>query len=123
MDALNTRCIVTKVVAADARGQPMLGESRDERCAVLKLFGNDRAVMGGMRNTPDYPASPGPVADSVLLLHITTTANVADLIEVEGFKLKLKLKVIGVSASYDGVGKLSHYVIEAGPGGNEPGLM
>ena len=95
----------------------MLGESRDEWCAVLKLFGNDRAVMGGMRNTPDYPASPGPVADSVLLLHITTTANVADLIEVEGFKLKLKLKlklkVIGVSASYDGVGKLSHYVIEA----------
>jgi hypothetical protein len=45
----------------------------------------------------------------VLLLHITTTANVADMIEVEGFKLK----VIGLSASYDGVGKLSHYVVEA----------
>ena len=109
MDALNSRCVVTKVVAADVRGQPVLGESRDERCAVLKLFGNDRAVGDGIRNTPDYPASPGPVADVVLLLHITTTANVADLIEVEGFKLK----VIGVSASYDGVGKLSHYVIEA----------
>ena len=73
------------------------------------LFGNDRAVTDGIRNTPDYPASPGSVADVVLLLHITTTANVADLIEVEGFKLK----VIGVSASYDGVGKLRHYVIEA----------
>ena len=48
-------------------------------------------------------------ADVVLLLHITTTANVADVIEVEGFQLK----VTGVSASYDGVGKLSHYVIEA----------
>lgn len=109
MDTLNTRCIVTKVVAADLRGQPVLGESRDERCAVLKLFGNAHAITGGIRNTPDYPATTGPVADVVLLLHITTTANVADLIEVEGFKLK----VIGVSASYDGVGKLSHYVIEA----------
>ena len=68
-----------------------------------------RAVTDGVRNTPDYPASPGPVADVVLLLQITTTANVADLIEVEG----VKLKVIGVSASYDGVGKLRHYVIEA----------
>ena len=109
MDAFNTRCIVTKVVGADARGQPMLGESRDERCAVLKLLGNADAVTDGVRNTPDYPASPGPVADVVLLLQITTTANVADLIEVEG----VKLKVIGVSASYDGVGKLRHYVIEA----------
>lgn len=76
---------------------------------MLKLFGNDSAVTDGIRNTPDYPASPGSVADVVLLLHTTTTANVADLIEVEGFKLK----VIGVSASYDGIGKLRNYVIEA----------
>ncbi len=109
MDILKTRCIVTKVAAADGRGQPALGESRDERCAVLKLFGDDRAVTGGIHNTPDYPTSSDPVADAVLLLHITTTANVADMIEVEGFKLK----VIGLSASYDGVGKLSHYVVEA----------
>ncbi len=76
---------------------------------MLKLFGDDRAVIDGIRNTPDYPASSDPVADTVLLLPITTTANVADMIEVEGFKLK----VIGLSASYDGVGKLSHYVVEA----------
>jgi hypothetical protein len=109
VDALNTRCIVTKVVAADVHGQPVLGESRDERCAVLKLFGNDRSVTDGIRNTPDYPTSSDPGADVVFLLHITTTANVADMIRVEG----LKLEVIGISASYDGVGKLSHYVIEA----------
>jgi hypothetical protein len=109
VDALNTRCIGTKVVAADVHGQPVLGESRDERCAVLKVFGNGRPVTDGVRNTPDYPTSSDPVADVVLLLRMTTTANVADMIEVEGFTLK----VIGVSASYDGVGKLSHYVIEA----------
>ena len=76
---------------------------------MLKVFGNGRPVTDGVRNTPDYPTSSDPVADVVLLLHITTTANVADMIVVEG----LKFEVIGISASYDGVGKLSHYVIEA----------
>jgi hypothetical protein len=109
VDALNTRCIVTKVVATDVQGEPVLGESRDERCAVVKVFGDDHPITDGIRNTPDYPTSSDTAADFVLLLSVTTTANVADVIEVEGFKLK----VIGVSASYDGVGKLSHYVIEA----------
>ena len=79
-------------MATDVHGEPVLGESRDQRCAVLKVFGNDRPVTDGIRNTPDYPTLSDPVADVVLLLRMTTTANVADMIEVEGFKLK----VIGV---------------------------
>ena len=45
----------------------------------------------------------------MLLLRLTTSATDADLIEVEG----VKLKVIGVSSSYDGWGRISHYVVEA----------
>ena len=109
MDAFDTRCVVTKVLGADALGRPVLGESREEQCVVLKLFEQQGPLANGIRSAPDYPASADQAADAVLLLRTTTSATDADLIEVEGDKLK----VIGVSSSYDGVGKLSRYVVEA----------
>ena len=109
MDAFDARCIVTKVLGADAVGREVFGESREEQCVVLKLFGHEPPLADGIRHAPDYPASPGQVADAVLLLRTTTNASVADLIEIGG----VKLRVIGVSSSYDGVGKLSRYVVEA----------
>jgi hypothetical protein len=45
----------------------------------------------------------------VLLLPISTTANISDMLEVEG----VKLKVTSVSPSRDVVGKLDHYVVQA----------
>ena len=76
---------------------------------MLKLFEQQGPLANGIRSAPDYPASADRAADAVLLLRTTTSATDADLIEVEG----VKLKVIGVSSSYDGVGKLSRYVVEA----------
>jgi len=109
MDAFDTRCIVTKVLGADALGREVFGESREEQCAVLKLFEHEGPLADGIRHAPDYPASSERPADAVLLLRTTTNATVADRIEIRG----LKLRVIGVSSSYDGVGKLSRYVVEA----------
>ena len=109
MDTFDARCIVTKVLGADAVGREVFGEWREEQCVVLKLFEHERPLADGIRHAPDYPASPGQVADAVLLLRTTTNASVADLIEIGG----VKLRVIGVSSSYDGVGKLSRYVVEA----------
>ena len=109
MDAFDARCIVTKVLGADALGRAVLGESREEQCVVLKLFEHEGPLADGIRHAPDYPASPDQVADAVLLLRTTTNATVADMVEIGG----VKLRVIGVSSSYDGVGKLSRYVVEA----------
>ena len=109
MDDFDARCIVTKVLGADAHGREVFGESREERCVVLKLFAHEGSLANGVRDAPDYPASRGHVADAVLLLRTTTNASVADLIEIGG----VKLRVIGVCSSYDGVGKLSRYVVEA----------
>ena len=47
--------------------------------------------------------------DAVLLLRITTKADVDDIIEVVG----IRLKVFAISPTYDGIGKLAHHVVHA----------
>ena len=47
--------------------------------------------------------------DAVLLLHVTTKANVNDVIEVAG----IRLKTTAISPSYDSVGKVAFHVAQA----------
>ena len=60
-------------------------------------------------STPEYPTSIDRLADAVLLLRATTRAGIGDLIELDG----VELRVVGISASYDTVGKFAHCVVEA----------
>ena len=103
------RCKITKIVSVDHRGQPVLGETSDELCSVLKLPGEDTDISARIGSSPDRPATPPGRDDAVLLLHPTTRANVNDVIEVAG----IRLKATAISPSYDSVGKLAYHVVEA----------
>jgi hypothetical protein len=108
MIALRTQCSVTKVTGTDVSG-PVFGEEKEEPCAVIKLLDQSNEAALEIGNAPEYPTLKAQSADAILLLPITTKARVNDRLEVAG----VKLKVIGMSPSYDVVGKLAHYIVEA----------
>ena len=94
---------------ADAPAQPTAGETVEEMCVVLKLPGDDRDVSASIGSSPDRPSTPPAREDAVLLLRITTTANVNDRVDVAG----LRLRVTAISPGYDSVGKLACHVVHA----------
>lgn len=103
------RCTITKVASVDHRGQPVLGDTSDEPCSVLKLPGEDTDISARIGSSPDRPSAPPGRDDAVLLLRVTTRANVNDVIEVAG----IRLKATAISPSYDSVGKLAYHVVQA----------
>ena len=103
------RCTITKIASLDPRGQPILGDTSDEPCTVLKLPGDDTDVSARMGSSPDRPSTSPGRDDAVLLLPTTTKANVNDVIEVAG----MRLKATAISPSYDSVGKLAFHVVQA----------
>jgi hypothetical protein len=94
---------------ADASAKPTAGETSEELCVVLKLPGDDRDVSARIGSSPDRPSTPPARADAVLLLRTTTMADVNDLVDVAG----LRLRVTAISPSYDSVGKLAYHVAQA----------
>ena len=109
MVVFGSRCMITRVMGADVHGRPIGDAKWEEACSIIKFVGDDTDVSQRIGSTPDYPISKQRVADVVLLLPITTKAGVNDMLEIAG----VKLKVIGISASYDSVGKFANYVAEA----------
>ena len=103
------QCTITKFASLDPRGQPVLGDTSDEPCFVLKLPGEDTDISARIGSTPDRPSTPPGRGDAVLLLRATTRANVNDVIEVAG----IRLKATAISPSYDSVGKLACHVVQA----------
>ena len=103
------RCTITKSASLDHHGRPVLGETSDEPCSVLKLPGDDTDISARIGSSPDRPSTPPGRDDAVLLLRTTTRANVNDLIEVAG----IRLKATAISPSYDSVGKLAFHVVLA----------
>ena len=103
------RCTITKVIGADPRAQPELGETSEEPCVVLKLPGDDKDVSARIGSTPDHPSTPPRREDAVLLLRTTTKADINDVVEVAG----IRLRVTAISQSYDSVGKLAYHVAHA----------
>ena len=106
---IEIRCTVTKVMHAEPFAQLTIGETSEEPCVVLKLPGDDRDVSARIGSSPERPTTPPQREDAVLLLRATTKADINDLIEVAG----LRLKVVATSPSYDAVGKLAHHVVQA----------
>jgi hypothetical protein len=102
-------CTITKIASVDREGRPAFGETSEERCFVLKLPGDDMDISARIGSSPDHPSIPPGREDAVLLLRITTQANVNDVIDVAG----IRLKATAISPSYDSVGKLAYYVVLA----------
>lgn len=75
---------------------------------ILPMFrGIDISARIG--SSPDHPLTPPRREDAVLLLRVTTKANVNDVIEVAG----IRLKATAISSSYDSVGKVAFHVVQA----------
>ena len=102
-------CTITKVAGMDHQGRPVFGAKSEELCLVLKLPGESVDVSAQVGSSPERPTTPPGREDAVLLLHITTKADVDDVIEVAG----MRLKAIAISPSYDPIGKLAHHVVQA----------
>jgi len=107
--ASEVRCTITKVTGVDPQGRPAFGASYEELCSILKLPGDNADISAKIGSSPDYPKAPLLREDAVLLLRITTKADVDDVIEVVG----MRLKAVAIAPSYDGVGKLANHVVRA----------
>jgi hypothetical protein len=103
------RCTITKIASVDHEGRPIFGEPIEELCSVLKLPGDDIDISARIGSSPDHPLTPPRHEDAVLLLRITTKANVNDVIEIAG----IRLKATAISPSYDSVGKVAFHVAQA----------
>jgi hypothetical protein len=103
------RCTITKIASVDHEGRPIFGERTEELCSVLKLPGDDIDISARIGSSPDHPLTPPQREDAVLLLRITTKANVNDVIEIAG----IRLKATAISPSYDSVGKVAFHVVQA----------
>ncbi len=96
--ALDVPCVVKKTTA--------IGDhAKREVCAVLEL-----KTQGPTKPIYDTGAAlPEPEPDAVLLLRSNTTADIADIVEVKG----LRLKITKLEPIRDVVGKLDHFQVEA----------
>jgi hypothetical protein len=103
------RCTIIKSASSDRRGETVRADTSDEPCSVLKLPGEDADISSRIGSSPDSSSTAPGRDDAVLLLRITTTANVDDVIEVAG----IRLKVTAISPCYDSVGKLAHHMVQA----------
>ena len=108
MPNLDTPCTVAKIIGTADSGEPVSGAIKHERCAIVKLLEREEKIPV-QADGLDSSAAPQESVDAVLLLPISTSANISDMVEVEG----VKLKVTSVSPSRDVVGKLDYYVIQA----------
>jgi hypothetical protein len=103
------QCTIIKVASVDQEGRSVFGGKSEELCFVLKLPGENIDVSAKIGSSPERPTTPPRSEDAVLLLRITTKADVDDVIEVNG----MSLRAIAISPSYDSVGKLAYHVVQA----------
>jgi hypothetical protein len=94
---LNVPCIITKLSATG--DTTLAGGKKEEFCAIVRFPGH------AAHSAP----SGEPGADAVLRMRDTTVANIGDMLEVDG----LKLRVTDVVPVRDSVGKLDHFEVTA----------
>lgn len=100
-------CLLTKITAIGDADQSV--DKKQELCAVVKLpgRGGEMPIQPGASTSPAPRQEPEP--DAVLLLRMNTAANVGDMLEIEG----VKLRITHVEPVRDVVGKLECYQVEA----------
>jgi hypothetical protein len=80
-------CLVTKITAiGDADKAESIGK-KQELCAVVRLPGRSGKLPIHAGSSTSSAAEPEP--DAVLLLRMNTAANIGDMLEVEGVKLRV----------------------------------
>lgn len=94
---------------SDVYGQPRPGRWITEPCAIVQLkISNEKSSVRA-----DSSASRGNAmelnADAVLLLSKATKANIDDVLELQGYKLRITARV----ERFDTVGNLDHFEIHA----------
>lgn len=106
----NQVCYITVASGrTDVYGQPLAATKVREQCAIVRL------VTTNMKSAvrADSSASRGNakelVGDSLILLTATTAANIDDLIDVGG----AKLRILSKHPRYSVGGVLDHYEITA----------
>jgi len=105
--ALDVPCMVTKITGDEAEAGS--GGKKQEFCTVVKLPGRSGKESIPVASSSSPPSQQEPEPDAVLVLPFNTTANINDMLEVEG----VKLRVTHIEAIRDVVGKLDHYRVEA----------
>jgi hypothetical protein len=103
------KCTITRIGGVDDDERSVFGALTEEPCTILKLPGEDTDISARIGSSPDLPPTPRRREDAVLLLRITTKANVDDVIEVAG----IRLRATSISPSYDSVGKVAFHVVQA----------
>jgi hypothetical protein len=102
---LDVPCLVTKITATGDEAKAESSGKKQEFCAVVKL-----PARGGESGSSSSPVSrQQPEPDAVLVLPMNTTANINDILEVEG----VTLRVTHIDPIRDVVGKLDYYQVEA----------
>lgn len=105
----NLTCLISSSSGTDVYGRAMPGVAVTELCAVvnLNIVSNKSSVRA------DSSASRGSAmefeSNSIILLTVRTKARIDDVIEIDGFKLR----IIGMAPCHDVAGKLDHYRAEA----------
>jgi hypothetical protein len=102
---LDVPCTLSKITASGGEDESRSGSK--EFCAVVKLPAREAPALH--EQSSSRACEQESKADAVLLLGMNTRANIGDLLEVEG----VKLRVTHVEPERDVVGKLDHYRIEA----------
>jgi hypothetical protein len=102
-------CLVRKITAIGSADKAESVGKKQELCAVVSLPGRSgkMPIHAGAPTSPAARQESEP--DAVLLLPVNTAANIGDMLEVEG----VKLRVTHVEAVPDVVGKLDYYQVEA----------
>jgi len=103
------KCTIVRIARTDDEERPVFGAVTEEPCTVLKLPGEDTDISARIGSSPDHPMTRPRREDAVLLLRIITKANIDDVIEVAG----IRLRVTSISPSYDSVGKVAFHVVQA----------
>lgn len=105
----NLTCRIQLSGGNDVYGQPLPGTYITERCSIIKLMiTNEKSSVRA-----DSSASRGNAMElethSVLLLTPKTKAKIDDVIEINGYKLR----IMGMFARHNLNGVLDHYQVEA----------
>ncbi|CAB4122123.1 hypothetical protein UFOVP26_83 [uncultured Caudovirales phage] len=103
----NLRCTVTKHSGLDIYGQPKVGITYKEKCAIVKLITTTAPTPIRADASASRGSAREQVADAELLFVATTKVDIDDFIVVAG----VNLRAIGKFPRYSLSGNLDHYQI------------
>lgn len=93
----------------DVYGQPLAATRVRERCAVVRLITTNQPSSVRADSSASRGAAKELVSDSLILLAKTTSANIDDLIEIQG----ATLRILSKHPRFGTTGALDHYEITA----------